>query len=102
VSGKRYFSRYDSGELSRESRKLARRGTLFVLFVCALIDAGLGEGAISGMGNVAYRSNGLWVLPQPDPSLWLPIACFVLFQGILIFALIRLREPQALTSLTSR
>jgi hypothetical protein len=38
--------------------------------------------------------NGHWVFPQPEPKLWLPICGFVLIQGVLVFALIRLRQPK--------
>jgi hypothetical protein len=38
--------------------------------------------------------NGRWLLPGPEPRLWFPIAGFLLFQGVLILALIRMREPE--------
>jgi len=53
----------------------------------------MGEGAISGCCDVGYLDeHGKWGLPGPEPKLWLPIVGLILFQGALIFTLIRLRE----------
>ena len=72
------------------------RGCLWVLLgCCAIIDGGLGEAAISGCCDVASVENGVWQLPGPMPELWLPIAAFVLFQGILIALLIRMKRGQS-------
>jgi hypothetical protein len=53
----------------------------------------MGEAAISGCCDVAYLGkHGGWRLPDPEPKLWLPIVGLTLFEGVLIFALIRLRK----------
>lgn len=57
-----------------------------------LVDGALGEAAISGVGDVGSLENGRWSLPRAQPELWFPIVGFLLFQGFLIFALLRLRE----------
>ena len=55
-----------------------------------------GRGAISGCCDVAtVEKNGWSNFPGPEPRLWLPIGIFLIFQGVLIFALIRLRQPEA-------
>jgi hypothetical protein len=60
-----------------------------------MLDAGLVEAAISGAGDVAYSvSDGTWGFPRPEPLAWLPIGIVVLLQGVLVFALIRLRQPE--------
>ena len=82
--------------MDKGSRKLARWCIWIVLACCFLFDGALGEGAISGVGDVAFLdSSGQWRLPGPEPKLWVPIGGFILFQGVLIFALIRLREPKS-------
>jgi hypothetical protein len=61
-----------------------------------ILDGGLGEMAISGCCDVALNGYGRWVLPGPEPKFWIPIGCLIVFQAVMIAALIRLRpEPRA-------
>jgi hypothetical protein len=76
-------------------RQLIRWSVWLVLVICFLLDAELGEAAISGVGDVGFIENGMWVMPAADPSPWLPILGFIILQSILFFAVIRLREPKS-------
>jgi hypothetical protein len=86
--------------VSKATRKFVRLCLLVVLVFCAILDGAMGEGAISGYGDVGNQNaNGIWSLPGPDPSLWQWIAAFILIQGALIVAFFRLRDarhPQSL------
>ena len=65
-----------------------------------LLDGALGEGAISGCCDVGYiDANGHFALPGPDPGFWPWIVGLVCLQGMLILALIRIREPKNLQRL---
>lgn len=75
------------------TRKLVVRMMWVALVCCLMVDGALGEGAISGCCDVAIRrTNGEYLLPGPEPKLWIPIAGMQLIQGILIAVLIRLRR----------
>jgi hypothetical protein len=52
----------------------------------------MGEGAISGSDVGYLDKHGEFALPGAEPVLWLPIGGLILFQAVLIFTLIRLRE----------
>ena len=85
---------YDS-VVGTKSRKFARRFVWAILACCFIVDGTLGEAAISGSGDVGQLdANGTFSFPGPEPELWRWIAGFVFFQGILVLALIRLREPK--------
>lgn len=76
-------------------RRLVRLTITVALACCLLLDVALAEGAISGCCDVGYfDANGRLVFPGPEPALWLPIAGFVILQGILVFVLIRLRRSR--------
>jgi len=79
--------------VSETLRKFVRNCIVIALICCAILDVALGEAAISGTGDVAYWDQGNLVFPHAQPELWLPIFGFVVVQGVLVFALIRLREP---------
>jgi hypothetical protein len=80
--------------MSSSTRKGIRCVIWSLLALCAALDELLAEGAISGLGDVAYvDAEGNWEFPRAEPKLWLPIAGFILLQGLLVFALLRLREP---------
>ena len=86
--------------MSKLSRKFARRCVWFILFLCVMFDGLLGESAISGYGDVGYqRADGTWSFPGPDPTLWPWIFGFILIQGVLILAIIRLRDKERPQSL---
>jgi len=86
--------------MSQPNRKLLRRICWFALACCGLVDAAMGEGAISGCCDVGFVDpSGHFALPGPDPELWLPIAGFVVIQGFLILAIIRLRESERTPSI---
>ena len=79
----------------KQSRQVVPWCIWVALVCCFILDGALAEAAISGVGDVAFvDENGRWSLPEPQPRLWLAIAAFVLAQGLLVFALIRLREPK--------
>jgi hypothetical protein len=62
----------------------------------------MGEAAISGYGDVGrLNTDGTWSFPGPDPTLWPWISGFILVQSALILAIIRLRDPERLSSLFS-
>ena len=64
-----------------------------MLFLCLTLTGSMGEAAISGVGDILYiHEHGRFAIPAAEPALWFPIAGLILVQGILIFALIRLRE----------
>ena len=81
-------------EISPDLRKFVRACIWLALACCLMVAAGLGEAAISGCCDVGYWKNGRVVFPGPEPELWLPICLFVIVQGVLVFALIRLRHPE--------
>ena len=77
------------------TRRLVRSCIWVALGCCLILDGALGEAAISGVGDVGYfDESGYFKFPGPEPRLWLPIAGFIVLQGILIFGLIRLRETK--------
>jgi hypothetical protein len=75
------------------SKAILRWVIWLILACCAAIDGMLGEAAILGGGDVGFvDADGKFALPLANPKLWLPIIGFVVIQGFLIFALIRLRH----------
>jgi hypothetical protein len=86
--------------MSQSSRKLLRRISWLALACCGLLDGALGEAAISGCCDVFFMDeSGKIIWPRPEPELWLPIIGFVVIQGFLILALIRLRESEQTPSI---
>lgn len=84
------------GQMPSSERRMIRGFLWLILGVCAILDAGLGEAAISGAGHYFFLDDrGNLVTPRGDNTLWVPIALFVVLQGLLVFALIRLRRPDA-------
>ena len=75
------------------SRQLARWCCWALLISCFLLDASLGNVAISGGHSGHLDANGHWLFSTSEPELWLPISGFLIFQGGLVVALIRLRQP---------
>jgi H+/Cl- antiporter ClcA len=70
------------------------------LACCAVADGVLGEAAISGAGDVfRVDEHGHWVFPAGQPELWAPIVLLVALQGVLVFALLRTRRPEARTAI---
>jgi len=87
--------------VARQTRKFVRSCIWVVLTCCVLLDGALGEGAISGCCDVGYiDANGHFALPGPEPGLWPWIIGFILLQGALITALLRLRDKEPLQRLT--
>lgn len=79
--------------MSKPLRTLLRCGIWLLMACCAVLDGVLGEAAISGYGCLIYwDAAGNLILPQPRPELWVPILGLILVQGLLVVALIRLRE----------
>ena len=69
-------------------------GIWVVLGISIILDGALGDYAISPGGDVIYfDANGQWIAPKPSPAVWISITGFVLLQGVLILAQIRLRAP---------
>jgi len=66
------------------------------LIVTLFWDGWLGEDAISPGGCwVGFDRFGRFIETRSAVGVWLPIFGLVLLQGILVFALIRLREPRS-------
>jgi hypothetical protein len=66
------------------------------LSICLLLDGALAQDAISPGGCMIYMDKDWnWIPPKSSPHIWLWIAGFVLLQGVLIFAQIRLRSPRS-------
>ena len=81
--------------MSKSLQRLFRCGIWLLLIGSALLGGALGEAAISGHGDLAFSdAEGNWVFPSAKPELWFPIMGFILFQGVLVFALIRTREQK--------
>lgn len=73
-------------------RQVVRRYIWALLAVTLLLDAGLGEAAISGCCDVFPLDRyGRWESSYTEPALWLPVGGLILSQSILVLALIRLR-----------
>ena len=80
-------------------RQLVKSGIWVALCFCLILDGEMGEGAISGYGDVFYLDeHGRFTLPGREPKLWFLIAGLILFQGVLIFTLIRLRRQEHLSA----
>ncbi len=80
-------------------RNIIRLVIWIVLVCCLMLDAAIGETAISGCCDVGLW-DGRWVMPEAKPELWFPAFVFVLAQGAMIAALIRLRPvPPAAPSI---
>jgi hypothetical protein len=76
-------------------RHLVRALTWLTLACCFLADGYLGEAAIFSGDRISVDERGNWLAEGPQTHLWLPIAGFLILQGILIFAAIRLRDPKS-------
>ena len=86
--------------MSKLTRKFLRRCVWFILIVCVLFDGALGESAISGYDCCGYQNpDGTWSFPGPEARLWPWICGFILIQGALILAIIRLRDKEQTRSL---
>ena len=55
-------------------------------------------GPVSGSGEILFYE-GRDLNPPPGIGMWLAVMAFITFQGLLIFALIRLRRPNPSSSL---
>jgi len=78
-----------------EAPRYFLRVFIWVALVCSfLVDGAIGDYAITG-GDVIRVVDGRWASPGGDPSMWAWAGGFVIAQGLLILALIRLRTPRA-------
>jgi hypothetical protein len=77
-------------------RKTIRRWAWTALIFSLIWDGWLGENAISPDGGFWFDIDRFGHLIEKPSSagVWMPIACLVLLQGVLVLALIRLREPR--------
>ena len=83
-----------SQQVDPELRRIVRFSIWIVLGLCFLLDGALGEYAITGGSRDVVYPDDQGQFPPPAAVPWIPIAIFVLVQGILVFAQIRLRKPK--------
>jgi hypothetical protein len=80
--------------MSSSQRKEYRGWIWTVLAFTFLWDGSVGENAISpGVCWIGYDYYGRLIATRSWADAWLPVIVLVLVQALLIFALIRLREP---------
>lgn len=80
--------------MQSEWRKIIGAVIWVLLVFCLVVDGALGETAISGCCDVGFVREGTWGVPEAEPELWFPAFGFVLAQGAMITALIRLRPER--------
>jgi len=85
--------------MSLLSRRFFQTCIWIALGVCVMVDGGLADYAISPGGCIVhFDENGGLIIPKPSPDAWIWVAGFVLIQSVLIFALIRMRQPRQAAS----
>jgi hypothetical protein len=89
---------YDRCAVSAELRKLIRDAIWMIMAVSLFFDAALADYAISPVWCIFFSDeDGHWTSPKPPPEAWIVVLGFILLQGGLIFALIRLRSVTGAT-----